>query len=243
MARKPKNEGRSRKGLVAWLIMLLTGSGAGAGFWQFRDEVVGVLRAFGVPIDTAARLPILQAIAENGDAILKRVDYRSPGRFEVTVQEVELPASAFPGGSTLDLELRVLRYDERGRETLVWDTGSLGRRSVVVASGAVVASWANYPFRLNWSPGDKIAFEVWNRRGLKPSKLYVLPLRDDSTFPFATGSLSLARWTRGGMGEPDPVASVAFEATRMTGEREDAPPRVARERRPASDDDDVIEIR
>lgn len=242
MARREKKEKKAgpKRGLIAWLIMLITGSGAGAGFWQFRDQVVSVLRAVGVPINAESELPILSAIAERGDALLRRVNYTSPGRFEVVVKEVELPAGAFSTGSTLELELRVLRYDPQGRETIVWDTSGLPRRSIVVGPGAVVASWEKYPFRLTWSPGDKLAFEVWNRRGLRPAKLFVLPGREDDAFPFQTGSPALARWSRSGIGEPDPVASVTFETTRLATNDAEAP-RVARERR--SDDSDTIDIR
>ncbi|GIW86799.1 MAG: hypothetical protein KatS3mg108_1123 [Isosphaeraceae bacterium] len=244
MARTEKKSRNSKKGLIAWIMMLLTGSGAGAGLWQYREHLLPVLRALGLPVDTATRLPILSTISEKSDSLIRRTNYESPGRFEVVVRSVELPSTLFPAGSTLELDLRVLRYDRHGQETIVWDTFALPRRSVTIASSPATASWAEHPFRVNWSPGDRFAFEVWNRRGLRPSKLYVLPVRDAGSFPFQTGSWPLARWSRSGIGPPDPVASVTFETKRLALEPD--PPRLARQRparRADRGDDDPIIIR
>lgn len=237
-SKKSKPKRGPVRSLIAWVFMLLTGGGAGA--WHFRDHVVDWLNATGVPVNTASKTPLLDLVATKGEKLVReQIDYASAGRFEVTVDHIELPRSAFRDGTVLDLRARVLKYDSDGQETMVWESRPTGRH-LTVGEDPLTIGLSDQPFRVRWAPGDRLAFEVWNHRGVRPAKLFILPTPKDAPFPFKTGSPPLAVWTRNGPGDPDPVATVEFLSRRLADEPERETQRVARGRGDTGDD---IEIR
>ena len=56
------------------------------------------------------------------------------------------------------------RRDGRGQDTVVWDSRNYGERLAVVGKDALTAGWPNRPFQVEWSPGEVVFLEVYDRK-------------------------------------------------------------------------------
>ena len=68
------------------------------------------------------------------------------------------------------------KRDGRGQDTVVWDSRSYGERLAVVGKDALTFGWPNRPFQVEWSPGEVVFLEVYDRKtGLfSPPKRFTL---------------------------------------------------------------------
>ena len=56
------------------------------------------------------------------------------------------------------------RRDGRGQDSVVWDSRNYGERLAVVGKDALTAGWPNRPFQVEWSPGEVVFLEVYDRK-------------------------------------------------------------------------------
>jgi hypothetical protein len=106
-----------------------------------------------------------------------------PGRYEVMIAKVSLDDIEFRAGKTVDLQAVVIRHDSRGKSTTVWESKHAGERLGVAGRGPITADWSDQPFAVDWQPGDEYSVELWDHKGLRPTKRFTLELDDDGDFP------------------------------------------------------------
>ena len=46
----------------------------------------------------------------------------------------------------------------------MWDSRNFGEHLAVVGKDAITASWPNRPFQVEWSPGEVVFLEVYDRK-------------------------------------------------------------------------------
>ncbi len=161
--KKPRMSLRRR---LVWLVTILTGGGAGG--WAFTDHPrVQALWAL-MTRNTAADGAEINAVDEIAQEVVGRFkagdSFGQPGTFQVTIRQVHLDPNLFKAGHVVDIQARVLRQDGQGRSTTVWDTSTYGERLAVAGKDELVAEWDHQPFQVEWSPGDEIKVEVYDRR-------------------------------------------------------------------------------
>lgn len=187
MAKSTRGKRRSFRGLVRYLIILITGGSAGFGGWHFRDHptiahLLGVTNPDATPRDV-----VRQVIKTQIAKVTENVAFRKPGRFEVKVAKVVVDDGNFAQGHTLDLQARVLRVEKDDDPTLLWSSKQFGDRLAVVGRDELGAGWPLRPFVVDWRPGDIYIVEVWNFRGLRPRKLFEVVCDDRDAFPLRSG--------------------------------------------------------
>lgn len=187
MARQKKPKSLFRR-FIYFVVMLVTGSGAGMSGWAVKDHpllqaVLGrvVPRTEDGSIDS-------QKLTSAVTDVLKRDDGRSPGLYKVKVTEVRLDPKLFKAGRTVDIQARVRQRDTAGRENTVWESRSFGENLGQVGRDDITATWSNRPFEIDWSPGDKIVVEIWDRKsGFFEKKELKMAPSEPGVFPMATG--------------------------------------------------------
>jgi hypothetical protein len=182
---------------LVYLLMLITG-GSGVGGWVFKDHplVQSVWTAVtGQTPDQAAKeidLTLKNAVGE----VLKPPDpFNQPGTYQVTIPEVHLDSTLFKAGHTVDIQARVIKVGPQGHDTLLWDSKPYGDRLAVAGKDELVAGWPHLPFQIEWSPGQQIVIEVFDRRpGLfvEPKRFYFSPADTQARqFPLRPGTFPL----------------------------------------------------
>jgi hypothetical protein len=182
---------------LLYLLVLLTG-GSGVGGWVFKDhpvvQSVWTLVTGQTP-DQAAQ-EIDQTLKNAVGEVLKPPDpFTKPGTYQVTIPEVHLDSTLFKAGHTVDIQARVIKVGPNGRDTLLWDSKEYGERLAVVGKDELVAGWPHRPFQIEWSPGQQIIVEVFDRRpGLfvEPRRFYFTPPDNQARqFPLRPGTFAL----------------------------------------------------
>jgi hypothetical protein len=188
--RKPK-----RLKWLSYLVLLLTGGGVGG--WQLSDNTV-LRRLLGFAEQKVGRVDPGE-IGHGVIAALDRLDsYHREGVFEVALERVRLDPSDFKEGQTVDIQARVLKIGSDGKASVVWDSRRWGNRLAVVGRDELTAGWPDRPFRLAWAPGDRYVLEIWNTKGLRATRLFVLDrIGDGDEFPLRSGSVSLGLYADG----------------------------------------------
>lgn len=151
---------------LIYLAMLLSGGSAGG--WFFKDHPrVQALWSM-VMGELAGEEGDGDLVGEVEKALAGRLQAAEPssesGTYQVTIREVHLDPNLFRAGHTVDIQARVLKRDERGRPTTLWDTSRYGERLAVAGKDELIAEWDHAPFQVRWSPGDKVTVEVYDRR-------------------------------------------------------------------------------
>jgi hypothetical protein len=131
-----------------------------------------------------------KSLKEDAKAVLTKVvgefeggNDSGPGRYEVTIAKVSLDDVEFRAGKTVDLQALVIRRDPRGKATTLWESKHAGERLGVAGRGPITADWSDRPFAVDWKPGDEYSLELWDHKGLRPTKRFTLELDDDGDFP------------------------------------------------------------
>ena len=86
---------------------------------------------------------------------------------------------------------RTARADPRP----LWDTVPFGERLAVAGKDELIAEWDHRPFQVEWSPGDRLTVEVYDRRAglFAQPKRFVLatPEPEPREFPLKPGTFPL----------------------------------------------------
>src|SRR5262245_54457827 len=109
--------------------MITTGGGAGVGGWAFKDHPQ-LQSLFGLFRDTSQSTgedhALKSTLASAVSGVLQKDDPRKSGVYRVRITEVKLDPDLFSEGHTVDIQARISRVDERGRETTIWESKPFG---------------------------------------------------------------------------------------------------------------------
>lgn len=198
MSSRTKRKSLFRR-FVYFIVMLISGGGAGVGGWAFKDHpILQAVLGRVLPKNedgSINRDELKEKLTSVVADALKRDDGRKPGVYRVKIAEVRLDPKLFKQGRTVDVQARVRQRDASGRETTVWESRSYGENLGQVGRDDLTATWANRPFEIDWSPGDSVVVEVWDRKaGLFDRKELKMRAPESEAFPLTSGphSLSLA---------------------------------------------------
>ncbi len=172
------------------LIVLIVTSGMGLGGYASRDHPVmqKLLATIGVKISERPASPEDESFQDAEKRVLGAIvnqfdPFHKPGEFEVSIDKISLDDREFHSGREVDLEVRVVKYDaEGGRGAVVFDAKDNGRAKVA-GKGPISVAWPDRPFKVEWKAGDEFDVEIWDRKGFKPTKKFVLETEDDGSFP------------------------------------------------------------
>jgi hypothetical protein len=207
---------------VKALIVLFVTSFISAGGYVGRDHPImqSILGSLGINLGTTGQAGVNPETAKAIiTAVVDKFDpYRKPGEFEVAIEKLRLDDSEFQAGSTVDLHVRVVRYDSQsGKGVVVWDGREEGGRPHVAGKGPIVAGWPEKPFRVEWKEGVDFDVEVWNRKGLKATKKLVFESESDGSFPLRSKTHTFDIDASGKALRNPADNTIAFRATRLAG--------------------------
>ncbi len=187
---------RLGKRLRTLVLLALTG-GVGMSGYANRDHPI-MQQMLGYVREMVSKEPAAPGEPRSGKAVLDSVverigPFHKPGEFEVTIEKITLDDKEFHAGHAIDLEVRVIKYDSQGgKGVVVWDGKNEAGRSLVAGRGPVTTDWADRPFKVHWKAGDGFDVEIWDRKGFRPSKKFVLETEEDHEFPLRTKTHILA---------------------------------------------------
>ena len=188
--------------LVYFIVMLVTGGGAGVGGWAFKDHprIQALFNAVAGRVeDSATDGTDLKSKLTSVVAGVLQDDGHQPGRFKVKISEIQLDPKLFKNGHTVDIQTRVFKIDGEGNETTVWESKTYGENLAVVGKDDLTAAFVNRPFEIDWAPGDKVVVEVWDRKGILFDRRDLkMSLAEPGVFPLASGTHALAVSGRSG---------------------------------------------
>ena len=163
--RKKRRPSLFRK--LAYLVMLVSGGGAGVSGWVFKDhprvQALWTFMTGATPADRAGEGPEGSIATAVSDLLTPADPYTKPGTYQVTISQVHLDPNLFRAGHTVDIQAKVLKSDGQGRSATVWDTVPFGERLAVAGKDELIAEWDHRPFQVEWSPGDQLSVEVYDR--------------------------------------------------------------------------------
>lgn len=195
-ARKSRRPSLFRR--IAYFLMLVSGGGAGVGGWLLKDHPrVQALLAIvtGKPLANQGGPDSADPVAEVVDLLEPAASFSEPGTYRVKIRQVHLDPNLFQAGHTVDIQAKVLRRDEQGRTTTVWDTVAYGERLAVAGRDELIAGWDHRPFEVAWNPGERLTVEVYDRRtGLfaQPKRFFLAdPEPTPREFPLRPGTFPL----------------------------------------------------
>jgi hypothetical protein len=215
---------RKRKSLfrrfLTFVAMLITGSGAGLGGWMFKDHprvqafLATVLNKTGAEADATA---LENELASAVSSVIEGDQSRQPGLYKVKITEIKLDPKLFKSGRTVDLQTRVRKLDQAGREQVVWESQSYGENLSLVGKDDISAAFVNRPFEIQWSPGDRIIVEVWDRRGGHvDGKKLTMALPEPGVFPLTSGVHALEVRGRSGTRMDSDFNRIVFETQHLS---------------------------
>lgn len=218
---------RKRKSLFrrfsALVAMLVTGGGAGLGGWIFKDhpQVQALLATVLSNTGAAADGTTLEdKLASAVSGVIEGDQSRQPGLYKVKIIEIKLDPKLFKTGRTVDLQARVRKLDQAGHDDVVWESKSYGENLSVVGKDDITAVFVNRPFEIQWSPGDRIVVEVWDRRGgFLDSKELRMALPEPGVFPLTSGVHALEIRGRSGPSLDSDSNRIVFETQRLSESR------------------------
>jgi len=203
----------------AFVAMLITGGGAGLGGWMFKDhpQVQALLATVLNRTGTAAEATTLEdKLASAVSGVIEGDQSRQPGLYKVKITEIKLDPKLFKTGRTVDLQARVRKLDQSGHDNLVWESKTYGENLSVVGKDDISAVFLNRPFEVQWSPGDRIVVEVWDRRGgFLESKELKMALPEPGVFPLTSGVHALEVRGRSGPSLDSDSNRIVFETQHL----------------------------
>ncbi len=133
-------------------------------------------------------------VGEVEKGVADKVDSARPGTYEVAITAVRVDPTEFRAGRSAELDVRVVRHPvkEGDEDTVVWQARATAR-ATDDSDGLLELSWADRPFRVDWTPGDEYTIEVRDRKFLgREDKWFALDLDDDGSFPLRSKTHKLA---------------------------------------------------
>lgn len=208
------------KRVIYFVLMVVTGGGAGVGGWAFKDHPQ--LRALAAMVLGQSAEPnpeggeIKTALVQAVKGAIGRDDGRRPGVYQVKITEVKLDPRLFATGRTVDIQARVRRIDESGGESTVWESKSFGEKLVVAGKDDLAVDWARRPFEVDWAPGTKLVVEVWDRKsGFMDQKVFKMASPRPGTFPLASGPHALEAAGRTRSANDSDLNRIVFKSERV----------------------------
>ncbi|WP_337174836.1 hypothetical protein [Paludisphaera sp.] len=182
--------------VVYFLVMVMTGGGAGVGGWLCKDypQLQPILAMVFGPADDEEADGERARPGELIETIVEKVKSAAggPGVYRVKLEGVQLDPKSFTPGRTVDVQARVVKVDADEMETVVWESRRFGENLAIVGRDELSASWSNRPFEVEWRRGDRFMVEVYDGRGgLFSSRSFRMARRDTDGFPLASGEFAL----------------------------------------------------
>jgi hypothetical protein len=193
--RKKKKQSLFRR--LIYFVLLISGGGAGIGGYAFKDHptVQALLNLVAGDSDKDNPSDVEKSlVGDVVDVLKKRPDFSRAGVYQVTINKVELAQAVFKPGHTVDIQAKVIRRDGRGQDSVVWDSRDFGEHLAVVGKDAIIASWPNRPFQVEWSPGEVVFLEVYDRKNgffAAPKRFTLSSTNGEADFPLKTGDFQL----------------------------------------------------
>jgi hypothetical protein len=147
--------------------------------------------------------------------VLKEDD-RGPGVFKVKVTEIKLDPKLFKDGHTVDIQARVCKLREGEKPVTVWESKAWGENLAVAGKDDLTARFVDRPFEIDWSQGDQIVVDVWDRKGILFERRELKMARSEpGVFPLASGTHALEVSGRGGASLDSEQNRIVFQAKRV----------------------------
>ncbi len=182
---------------LAYFVLLVSGGGAGIGGYALKDHpTVQALLTY-LAGESGKDIPGEVGKDLVGDvvgALKKGPDFTRAGVYQVTINKVELAPAMFRPGHTVDIQAKVTRRDGRGQDAVIWDSRNFGERLAVVGKDSLTAGWPNRPFQVEWSPGEVVFLEVYDKRNgifAAPKRFTLSSTNGEADFPLKTGDFQL----------------------------------------------------
>lgn len=192
------NKGKGSKAGTLFFLLIVAVAGAGAvGYFYPDTPVVGPLVG-----------KIMKKAASGQD---------QSGVYKVTVKKLVLDPQEFDEGESVDLQLVIKRIDGEGAETKVWDSTETGENLREVGDKELSVNWEETPFEIEWTHGDQVIIEVWDRKGLSDARVARFNSSADSKeFPLkSTRSLTVMEGDRAVSERKGGTNQVVFESERI----------------------------
>ena len=219
MTARKKNSTSLCRRLIYFVVMLVTGGGAGVGGWALKDHpriqaLIGMVT--GKAEEPGADGSDLKSKLTSAVAGVLQDDPRQPGLYKVKITEIQLDPKLFKMGHTVDMQARVLDVDGQGRETVVWESKTYGENLAVAGKDELTAAFVNRPFEIDWSPGDKVVVEVWDRKGILFERRELkMALPKPGVFPLASGTHALEVSGRSGSELDSELNRIVLQSQRV----------------------------
>jgi len=213
-----KNSRSLCRRLIYFVVMLVTG-GAGVGGWAFKDHsrfqaLIGMVT--GKAEESGADEADLRSKLTSAVAGVLQDDPRQPGLYKVKITEIQLDPKLFKTGHTVDIQARVLKLDGQGSETVVWESKTYGENLAVAGKDELTAAFVKRPFEIDWSPGDKVVVEVWDRRSILFERRELkMALPEPGVFPLASGTHALGVSGRSGSELDSELNRIVLQSQRV----------------------------
>jgi hypothetical protein len=92
----------------------------------------------------------------------------------------------------------------------------------------LTATWVNRPFEIEWSPGDQIVVDVWDRKsGFFDQKQLRMALPEPGIFPLASGTHALEISDRDRSARNSDLNHIVFQTERIRTSDRAEPPQLA----------------
>ena len=219
MTARKKNSTSLCRRLIYFVVMLVTGGGAGVGGWALKDHpriqaLIGMVT--GKAEEPGADGSDLESKLTSAVAGVLQDDPRQPGLYKVKITEIQLDPKLFKMGHTVDMQARVLDVDGQGSETVVWESKTYGENLAVAGKDELTAAFVNRPFEIDWSPGDKVVVEVWDRKGILFERRELkMALPEPGVFPLASGTHALEVSGRSGSELDSELNRIVLQSQRV----------------------------
>ena len=143
-------------------------------------------------------------------------DAREPGVFKVKITEIKLDPKLFKDGRTVDIQARVCKLHEGEKPVTVWESKAYGENLAVAGKDDLTARFVDRPFEIEWSPGDQIVVDVWDRKGILFDRRELKMSRPEpGVFPLASGIHALEVSGRGGSSLDSEQNRIVFQTKRV----------------------------
>ena len=219
MTARKKNSTSLFRRLIYFVVMLVTGGGAGVGGWAFKDDprmqaLLGMV--MGKAEEPGADGSDLKSKLTSAVAGVLQDDPRQPGLYKVKISEIQLDPKLFKTGHMVDIQARVLKIDGQGSELVVWESKTYGENLAVAGKDELTAAFVNRPFEIDWSPGDKVVVEVWDRKGILFERRELkMALPEPGVFPLASGTHALEVSGRSGSELDSELNRIVLQSQRV----------------------------
>jgi hypothetical protein len=221
---------------LIYLLMILSGGGAGIGGWTFKDhpqvQALWTLVTGNTPDGDAPKLDgsLVNTVI---DTLKPRDEFSKPGIYQVTIPKIQLDPTLFKAGHTVDIQAKVTKLDPQGRDSTLWESKAYGERLAVAGKDDLTAGWPHRPFQVEWNTGDQIVVEVFDRKTglfMEPKKFILAPPDvAPREFPLKTGTFPLEPAQKPNPPVDPRNTTIAFESQRVGNLRQDGSDREPRQ--------------